>query len=290
MQMPKSVLFRSRRLALMVRVMLNGKHSLYSDDKAGPPACGLLWNIKSVEIGHISFVAMVARHLFSPDLKLSEVGHKTKIPYLADFHHYKMLLMSLKPEKLEKTIRFYNAIVFHGKTSPVNHGSNDATDNDDANDVAAFNESTDDEDNTALLYVPIPDIATSLSAADGELTITPSPISTPDIHHVQPPSRAPSPVSQPIPSSSSVAADATVTKALQSKKNTRRKAKNGALPLVQVKHLSFRSIPCTTSAHTGACLSAHPQVEHYVAYIMGSVRTSCLVSYHYVSFFTNTTT
>ncbi|OSX63652.1 hypothetical protein POSPLADRAFT_1138768 [Postia placenta MAD-698-R-SB12] len=35
---------------------------------------------------------------------------------------------------------------------------------------------------------------------------------------------------------------------------------------------------------------AHPQVEHYVAYIMGSVRTSYSASYHYVSFFTNTTT
>ncbi|OSX63797.1 hypothetical protein POSPLADRAFT_1138938, partial [Postia placenta MAD-698-R-SB12] len=35
---------------------------------------------------------------------------------------------------------------------------------------------------------------------------------------------------------------------------------------------------------------AHPQVEHYVAYIMGSVRTSYSASYHYISFFTNTTT
>ncbi|EED79614.1 predicted protein [Postia placenta Mad-698-R] len=55
---------------------------------------------------------------------------------------------------------------------------------------------------------------------------------------------------------------------------------DGSIPVVVV----------STGAHTGTRLSAHPRVEHYVAYIMGSMRTSCLVSYHYVSFFTNTTT
>ncbi|KAF9798519.1 hypothetical protein IEO21_10706 [Rhodonia placenta] len=68
------------------------------------------------------------------------------------------------------------------------------------------------------------------------------------------------------------------------------KQKTTLFSMYLMKHLSFHSIPCTTSAHTGACLSAHPQVEHYVAYIMGSVRTSYSASYHYVSFFTNTTT
>ncbi|TEB20719.1 hypothetical protein FA13DRAFT_1800704 [Coprinellus micaceus] len=117
------VIFKSLKLALMLKATLFGKTSTQFDENGktssakGPVPVGKLWGIKEVTPGAIAMIATVAVNNHSPDTEFGAKGNKTGVDYekLNSFYQEIILKGFAKDETRERFLnlfKWWNSIIF----------------------------------------------------------------------------------------------------------------------------------------------------------------------------------
>ncbi|KAI0073149.1 hypothetical protein K474DRAFT_1710968 [Panus rudis PR-1116 ss-1] len=111
-------LFQNEQLMKIGKCLLRGQASVTNPDaKCKPPTNGVLWGIREVTAGFISFCAILAIFFHSSDQSFHEKGKTSGIKYHDVFDKYKgMLLLGIEREEepIQALFKKWNNYIFDG--------------------------------------------------------------------------------------------------------------------------------------------------------------------------------
>ncbi|KAL0059533.1 hypothetical protein AAF712_013709 [Marasmius tenuissimus] len=109
-------IFRSEGVMRLAKIGLHGPASLLPDPPTTKGTLGKLIGATEATPSLMATYGIFARFLFSPDVEFAQIGTKSKIPYDADFHSYKRLLITSQSNPhIKKTFGMWNEFLFGPK-------------------------------------------------------------------------------------------------------------------------------------------------------------------------------